>query len=41
MGIGIANYNVKENNPDLFTVSEFKKLTSIFKYRSQYSLKAK
>mgnify|MGYP000854490703 FL=1 len=29
MGMGIANYNTKENNPDLFTVAEVKKLTSI------------
>jgi hypothetical protein len=27
--MGIANYNTKENNPDLFTVAEVKKLTSI------------
>ena len=25
MGMGIANYNTKENNPDLFTVAEVKK----------------
>lgn len=31
MGMGIANYNAKENNPDLFTVAEVKKLTSILK----------
>ncbi|AKN32421.1 hypothetical protein Ccar_16775 [Clostridium carboxidivorans P7] len=31
MGMGIANYNTKENNPDLFTVAEVKKLISILK----------
>lgn len=29
MGIGIVNYNIKENNPDLFTIAEAKKLTKI------------
>lgn len=29
MGMGIANYNTKENNPDLFTIAEAKKLLNI------------